>query len=196
MIYIIILLNKWGEKMNQKKYTISEAAKLLEYEPHVLRYYEGEFEIQVPRDKGKRREYTIKEIESFEYIKSLKEQGFNNNQIKQILKSPTIENDENNLENNVPNTITKDDREIALTLDYMNKNFVNYFQEINKSICSLKEEIEVLRKSHDNDENDVLLSENAKLKMRLKEKSYELVDIKDKFSRLEKKKFLFKRFFK
>ena len=51
-------------KLSIQKHTISEAATILDYEPHVLRFYEGEFDIHVPRDKSNRREYTIKEIET------------------------------------------------------------------------------------------------------------------------------------
>ncbi len=32
-----------------KEYTISEVAELTGYPPHVLRYYEKEFELEVPR---------------------------------------------------------------------------------------------------------------------------------------------------
>lgn len=183
--------------MNQKKYSISEVAELLEYEPHVLRYYENEFDIEVPRNKGKRREYTITEIESFQYIKELKEQGFNNSQIKQILKSPTIEDDGDNNESGIENSLhSNNGNEIAMTMDYINQIFATNFSQVNENILNLKSEIEELKLIQQNDEKDVLLAENAKLKMRLKEKTYELVDIKEKFTRLENKKFIFKKFFK
>ncbi|MFZ7131209.1 MAG: helix-turn-helix domain-containing protein [Eubacteriales bacterium] len=183
--------------MKQKKYSISEVAELLSYETHVLRYYESEFDIKVPRNKGNRREYTIKEIEIFQYVKDLKEQGFNNSQIKQILKSPTIQENGNYQDLDRDNGVAKiEQNELAITLELINKTFINNFNEINQNIHNLKNDIQDIKHSHNNEEQDILLAENAKLKMRLKEKAYELVDIKERYTKLEKKKFIFKKFFK
>ncbi len=73
-----------------KKYSISEASEIIGFSNHVIRFYENEFEIIVPRNKSNHRYYTYKEIEEFLYIKSLKERGLSNNQIKEVLKSPEI----------------------------------------------------------------------------------------------------------
>ena len=50
-------------------YTISEASEITGYAPHVLRYYEKEFDIDVPRTESNHRFYTNKEIELIQYIK-------------------------------------------------------------------------------------------------------------------------------
>ncbi len=71
-----------------EEYTISEAADITGYAPHVLRYYEKEFNIDVPRTESNHRYYTYKEIELIQYIKSLKEKGFSNKQINLIINSP------------------------------------------------------------------------------------------------------------
>lgn len=190
-------------KLSIQKYTISEAAAVLDYEPHVLRFYEGEFDIHVPRDKSNRREYTIKEIETFQYIKDLKNKGYNNSQIKQILKSPTVEDDlsketapvpfsEN--PNNEANNLAI--REVVVHLDNLNNVMYTNFNKINETISKLNNTIDEFKKDLELEDKDVLISENAKLKMKLKEKTYELIDIKEKYSQLEQKKFVFKRLFR
>ena len=45
-----------------KEYTISEVAEIIGYAPHVLRYYEKEFEIDIPRNNSNHRYFTYKEI--------------------------------------------------------------------------------------------------------------------------------------
>jgi len=71
-----------------KQYGISEVAEITGYPPHVLRYYEKEFELDIPRNESNHRYYTYAEIELFQYIKYLQEKGFSNKQIKLIIKSP------------------------------------------------------------------------------------------------------------
>lgn len=190
-------------KLSIQKYAISEAATILDYEPHVLRFYEGEFDIHVPRDKSNRREYTVKEIEVFQYIKDLKNKGYNNNQIKQILKSPTIEDEISAETAPVPFNENHDNeannlaiREVALHLDSLNDVVYANFSKINETICKLSNTIDEFKKDLAAEDKDVLISENAKLKMKLKEKTYELVDMKEKYSQLEQKKFVFKKLFR
>ena len=59
-----------------KRYMISDAAKLIDVETHVLRYWEEELDIQIPRNEMGHRYYTDYYIQSFRRIKELKEQGF------------------------------------------------------------------------------------------------------------------------
>ncbi|WP_152802479.1 helix-turn-helix domain-containing protein [Alkalibaculum sporogenes] len=189
--------------MGLKKHTISEVATLLDYEAHVLRFYEREFNIAVPRNKNNRRQYTTKEIETFQYIKTLKEQGYNNNQIKQILKSPTVEEEDTSsnaettdIQLSSSNKKEFDISEMAVHLEHLSEAVFYNFNEINQNMKKLNLNLEELRSEHFMEEKSVLESENEKLKMRLKEKTYELVDIKEKYSRLEQKKFVFKKIFK
>ena len=72
------------------EYSISEVSEITGYAPHVLRYYEKEFEINVPRNNSNHRYYTYNEIELLQYIKTLQEKGFGNKQIKLIINSPEI----------------------------------------------------------------------------------------------------------
>ena len=62
--------------MAETRYIISDAARMINVEPHVLRYWEEELAIQIPRNELGHRYYTDKEIQLFENIRDLKEKGF------------------------------------------------------------------------------------------------------------------------
>ncbi|MFI3213829.1 MAG: MerR family transcriptional regulator [Eubacteriales bacterium] len=59
----------------KEKYLISEAAKQVEVESHVLRYWEEELEIPIKRNEQGHRYYTQEDIECFLKIKGWKEKG-------------------------------------------------------------------------------------------------------------------------
>lgn len=63
-------------KTEGKRYMISDASKLVDVESHVLRYWEEELEIEIPRNEMGHRYYTDYYINIFKKIKELKEQGF------------------------------------------------------------------------------------------------------------------------
>ena len=62
--------------MAETRYIISDAARMINVEPHVLRYWEEELAIEIPRNELGHRYYTEKEIHLFENILDLKEKGF------------------------------------------------------------------------------------------------------------------------
>lgn len=74
-------------KMN---YSISDAAKQLAVETHVLRYWEVELGLHIRRNNQGHRFYDTKDITILKHIKDLKEQGFQLKAIKMIL--PDIDN--------------------------------------------------------------------------------------------------------
>lgn len=76
--------------MIEKKISISEAAKQLALESHVLRYWEMELGLQISRNNQGHRFYTNDDIALLRDIKDLKEQGFQLKAIKLIL--PDIRN--------------------------------------------------------------------------------------------------------
>ena len=61
--------------MDKQRYMISDAAALVNVESHVLRYWEEELELTVPRNEMGHRYYTKENIEQFMKIKEWKEQG-------------------------------------------------------------------------------------------------------------------------
>lgn len=71
--------------MNQVRYIISDASKKIDVEPHVLRYWEEELGVKVPRNEMGHRYYREEDIELFKSIKILKEQGFQLRAIKMVL---------------------------------------------------------------------------------------------------------------
>ena len=71
--------------MSQVRYIISDASKQIDVEPHVLRYWEEELGIKVPRNEMGHRYYREQDIELFKGIKMLKEQGFQLRAIKMVL---------------------------------------------------------------------------------------------------------------
>lgn len=190
------------------EYTISEVSEITGYAPHVLRYYEKEFEINVPRTESNHRYYTYKEIELIQYIKMLQDKGFSNKQIKLIISSPELVISQQNdtslsvVDNNINDLDTVSiAKEISKSLE--EEFFLRLHEVINQSnqdsitlIEELKEEISALRLEINSKERDVLICENAKLKMRLKEKTYENMELKDKIRKYEENQIgFFKRLF-
>lgn len=204
------------------EYTISEAAEIIGYAPHVLRFYEKEFNIDIPRKDSNHRYYTYKEIELMEYIKNLKDKGFGNKQINLIINSPeTVLNNNGSNDSDIKDLTIHDAnehskrrndfREIVdieeVTFQISEKISQNFFEKLsayfakeNKDtselIESLKDEIIELKNEIHSKERDILVSENARLKMKVKEKTYENIKLKEELGRLkENQKGFFKKIF-
>ena len=71
--------------MEERHYLISEMAKLLDTESHVLRYWEEELQLDIPRNELGHRYYTDLHIWLFGRIKELKEKGYQLKAIKEVL---------------------------------------------------------------------------------------------------------------
>ena len=72
--------------MMQTMYFISEAAKEVKVENHVLRYWEEELNLPVKRNEQGHRYYTKEDIDRFIYIKQLKEEGLQLKAIRGVLE--------------------------------------------------------------------------------------------------------------
>ena len=68
--------------MDQVRYMISDASKLVEVESHVLRYWEEELELPIARNEMGHRYYTEDDIQLLKHIKKLKERGYQLKAIK------------------------------------------------------------------------------------------------------------------
>ena len=66
------------------RYMISDAANMVHVETHVLRYWEEELELAIPRNEMGHRYYTRENIRDFQRIKDLKEQGYQLKAIRMI----------------------------------------------------------------------------------------------------------------
>ena len=71
--------------MEKVRYMISDAANIVNVESHVLRYWEDELELIVPRNELGHRYYTKENIQEFQRIKELKEQGYQLKAIRMIV---------------------------------------------------------------------------------------------------------------
>ena len=71
--------------MEETRYIISDASKLVDVEQHTLRYWEDELKLDVERSALGHRQYSEEDISTFRKIKALKEQGFQLKAIKMIL---------------------------------------------------------------------------------------------------------------
>ncbi|MCI8326974.1 MAG: MerR family transcriptional regulator [Lachnospiraceae bacterium] len=82
--------------MEKVRYIISDAAQMIDVESHVLRYWEEELDLKVPRNELGHRYYTEENIEQFRKIKALKEKGYQLKAIKMLLQEdkPFVESEE------------------------------------------------------------------------------------------------------
>ena len=76
--------------MEKVRYMISDAANIVHVESHVLRYWEDELELNIPRNEMGHRYYTEAHIRLFQQIKELKEKGY---QLKAIKTALSVEGD-------------------------------------------------------------------------------------------------------
>lgn len=77
--------------MDKVRYMISDAADMVHVESHVLRYWEEELELAIPRNEMGHRYYTRENIKEFQKIKDLKEQGYQLKAIRMILHNGKLE---------------------------------------------------------------------------------------------------------
>lgn len=77
--------------MEKLRYMISDAADMVHVETHVLRYWEEELELTIPRNEMGHRYYTRENIKEFQRIKELKEQGYQLKAIRMILHTGKLE---------------------------------------------------------------------------------------------------------
>ena len=98
------------------RYLISEAARQTGVEAHVLRFWEEELKLEIPRNEQGHRYYTEEHIGVFEHIKNMKLQGFPLKAIKDSLEQghTTVELTEEK-EISIPIPFTKERSAGALT---------------------------------------------------------------------------------
>lgn len=72
--------------MENVRYMISDAANLVNVESHVLRYWEEELELNIPRNEMGHRYYTEENLDEFQKIKEWKEQGYQLKAIRMLVQ--------------------------------------------------------------------------------------------------------------
>ena len=80
------------------KYLIKEAAKLVDVEPHVLRYWEEELDMRIKRNDMGHRYYDEQDIRILKKIKELKDRGIQLKAIHELVQKmyDILENGESN----------------------------------------------------------------------------------------------------
>ena len=84
------------------RYMISDAAGLVNVEAHVLRYWEEELELDIPRNELGHRYYTKENIEQFLKIKEWKEKGYQLKAIKMLVHAGNDASEEEIVRKEVP----------------------------------------------------------------------------------------------
>lgn len=77
--------------LEKVRYMISDAANIVDVETHVLRYWEEELELDIPRNEMGHRYYTKENIAEFQKIKELKALGYQLRTIKSIIHENTMD---------------------------------------------------------------------------------------------------------
>lgn len=77
--------------MEKVRYMISDAANIVNVESHVLRYWEDELALDIPRNELGHRYYTKENIQEFQRIKELKEQGYQLKAIRMIVHNGPLD---------------------------------------------------------------------------------------------------------
>ncbi len=120
--------------MEKLRYMISDAADMVHVETHVLRYWEEELALSVPRNEMGHRYYTRENIKEFQKIKELKEQGYQLRAIRMILHNGKLEEvtDEDSADWYV-NTMDEEIEADPLSLVPNKKSFVRTQQNLQTS---------------------------------------------------------------
>jgi DNA-binding transcriptional MerR regulator len=71
--------------MSEKKYTIKEAAKEVEVEAHVLRYWEEELDMKIKRNEMGHRYYEENDVKLLKKVKELKDRGIQLKAIRELV---------------------------------------------------------------------------------------------------------------
>jgi DNA-binding transcriptional MerR regulator len=80
-------IKREGKRVEEVRYMISEAAKRVDVESHVLRYWQRELALPISRNEMDQRYYKESDIELLKKVKHLKDQGFQLKAIKMILSN-------------------------------------------------------------------------------------------------------------
>ena len=156
-------------------YSFKEICDKTGYKPSVIRYYEKEFKLNIPRDINGRRIFTQKEYEKFTIIRQLQTEGYTNTQIKKILDDKSQEIVKEIAASG--ETVKVQDSPVPVL---PNKISEDIFKTIDSKLNEISSNINVINQNVNSKERDVLLSENLKLKMELKQKAYEIIELKEK----------------
>ncbi len=131
------------ERPLEDKYIISDVSKLIDVEPHVLRYWEEELSLQITRNQLGHRYYNQSDLELLKKIKDLKEQGLQLRAIKVMLSSINTDACQEMKPKLNTNLAIQENRLIDTSSNSKLRQFQEYMKEVIQT--SLKENNEILR---------------------------------------------------
>lgn len=171
--------------MKDDRYTLKEVCEKTNYKPSVIRYYEKEFKISIPRDSSGRRYFTDKELDQYLFIKKFQQKGYTNPQIKKAMEFGV---------DVLPEIAVASTESLLTQPQGFGVNVISYMDE---KFNELTANISQLNQAVSGQERDQLISENMRLKMELKQKAFELAETKEKlkYEREARNKGLLKKIF-
>lgn len=163
--------------MSETRYMISDAAKKVDVETHVLRYWEEELELEISRTELGHRYYTEEDIRIFQNIKDLKERGIQLKAVKLLipeLRKKTGEENENTSENTY-NIINLEEKLSKRSSDdpELNKEKVDTLPSVNADLDKLVQFEEIVS----NIFTRVLKDNNVELENRITDTMVKEMDI-------------------
>lgn len=154
--------------MRKEEYLIHEAAKELQVEPHMLRYWEDELGFRVQRNERGYRIYGEKDMERLCYIKYLKEQGVKLKAMKNWMKDGAFpaEEQENviSMKQTLPTAVSVTElpkKIIPIRVVQEEKQRGNQMIEIKERKLTLKEQQELATKMQESKNEQDNLNEKA-----------------------------------
>lgn len=128
--------------VRETRYLISETAKLLQVESHVLRYWEEELGLVIKRNEMGHRYYTDKDLQIFQKIIEMKNQGMQLKTIREKIHEEDQDNPrEENLQQRKPEVCVK-----IITPKKLLKKEVSKEEQFQKIMERLIREIELAEK--------------------------------------------------
>lgn len=138
-----------GVNMVTNENLIHDAAKEIHVEPHVLRYWEEELNLNIPRNERGHRIYRKEDMEKISYIKYLKEQGLRLKAIKQWMEEE--ENSTVEMNNNV----------IPIHFGYIDKRKESQMIEIKEKKMTAEEQQKFEIKMKENKNEQEIIDEKV-----------------------------------
>ncbi|GMQ60809.1 MerR family transcriptional regulator [Vallitalea maricola] len=133
--------------MAEARYIISDASKQLDVEPHVLRYWEEELELNIPRNELGHRYFRAEDLNILKSVKKLKEQGLQLKAIKMMLPG-ILEEDKLCEEEDTPKQeIQEVSKAVPMEVSGSGSSKVQQFQEFLQCVLedTLKENNQILK---------------------------------------------------
>ncbi|HKM03265.1 MAG TPA: helix-turn-helix domain-containing protein [Lachnospiraceae bacterium] len=120
--------------MQTTQFLIKDAAKKIEVESHVLRYWEEELKLDIKRNEQGHRYYTDENVQQFLYIKKLKKEGL---QLRAIRKMLEGDNQECSQEGKIEPNIEYNNARNQLNFDRARNRAEDNFESIRKPEFSI-----------------------------------------------------------